>query len=227
MQFLFQELEPHVFVFLFVCLFCRLWLWLNGRCWKSFCRRLDQVALLATLPWAGLHLRGEEERAGGGGADRAENTQGDDKAGMDGSSQQPWEGQTGRRVLAKQLILHLCFLAQHPQAWTSHPLTPGEKEAEELWMQHVFKTPASPKPRPPIWKTRGLGSPQPHLPPPSQVRRPGLCLQDVVHIRPRRRRREEDQELQLASGRLASMLWPSCLPPEQQRNRGRSQMRGP
>ena len=41
-------------------------------------------------------------------------------------------------------------------------------------MEHVSKTPASPKPRPPIWKTRGLGSPQPHLPPPSQVRRPGL-----------------------------------------------------
>ena len=36
-------------------------------------------------------------------------------------------------LYSKQLILRPCFLAQHPQAWTSHPrLTPGEKEAEEL-----------------------------------------------------------------------------------------------
>ena len=89
-----------------------------------------------SLGWAPFARGRGEGWGGGGGADRAENTQGDDKAGMDGSSQQPWEGKTGRRVLAKQLILRLCFLAQHPQAWTSHPLTPGEKEAEELHISH-------------------------------------------------------------------------------------------
>lgn len=88
-----------------------------------------------SLGWAPVcGGRGEGSGGGGrGGADGAENTQGDDRAGMDGSSQQPWEGKTGRRVLAKQLILRPCFLAQRPQAWTFHPrLTPGEKEAEEL-----------------------------------------------------------------------------------------------
>lgn len=52
---------PRPFFFFF---FCKLWLWSNGRCWKSFCRRPDQVALLATLPWARLQFGGEEERAG-------------------------------------------------------------------------------------------------------------------------------------------------------------------
>ena len=54
-----------------------------------------------------------------------------------------------------------------------------------------------------------------------------MCLQDAVHIRPRRRGRKEDRELQLAGGCLGSTLWPSCLPPGQRRNLGRSQMRGP
>lgn len=35
---------------------------------------------------------------------------------MDHSSQQPLEERTGRGVLAKQLILCLCFLSQYPQA---------------------------------------------------------------------------------------------------------------
>lgn len=170
MQLLFQELGPHVLFFFADFGFGRM-----GDAGNLSAG--DRTKLHSWPHFLGLGSRcgGKRRGLGGwGGADGAENTQGDDKAGMDGSSQQPWEGKTGRRVLAKQLILRLCFLAQHPQAWTSHPLTPGEKEAEELWMQHVSKTPASPKPRPPIWKIRGLGSPQPHLPPPSQVRRPGL-----------------------------------------------------
>lgn len=170
MQLLFQELGPHVLFFCADFGFGRM-----GDAGNLSAG--DRTKLHSWPHFLGLGSRcgGKRRGLGGwGGADGAENTQGDDKAGMDGSSQQPWEGKTGRRVLAKQLILRLCFLAQHPQAWTSHPLTPGEKEAEELWMQHVSKTPASPKPRPPIWKIRGLGSPQPHLPPPSQVRRPGL-----------------------------------------------------
>lgn len=171
MQPLFQELGPQILFFFFFLQTLALVEW---EMLEIFLQEtgpsctLGHTSLGRAPVWGG---RGE----GWGAADGAENTQGDDKAGMDCSSQQPWEGKTGRRVLAKQLILGLCFLAPHPQAWTSHPrLTPGEKEAEELWMEHVSKTPASPKPRPPIWKTQGLGSPQPHLPPPSQVRRPGL-----------------------------------------------------
>lgn len=86
----------------------------------------------------GSSLEGKRE---GWETDEVKNTQGDEEKEMDRSSQQPLEERTRKGVLAKQLILGLCFLAQHPKTLSSCScLTPGEEEEEELLlMEHVSK----------------------------------------------------------------------------------------
>lgn len=143
-QSLLQEVEPHV---LFLVDF-------------GFCQMGD-VSILSPRGQTKLHswphFLGPGSSLGGKGdgwwADGVGNTQWDKE--IDGSSQQPLEGRTGSGVLAKQLILRLCFLTQHPHTWSSSScLSPGEEE-EELLMEHVSKS-CSAKAQPPIWKMESL-----------------------------------------------------------------------
>lgn len=130
-QSLLQEVEPHVLVLVDF-----------GFCQMGDVRILSPGGQTKLHSWP--HFLGPGSSLGGKGdgwwADGVENTQGDKAGGIDGSFQQPLEGRTGRGVLAKQLILCLCFLTQHPHTWSSSScLTPGEEE-EELLMEHVSKT---------------------------------------------------------------------------------------
>lgn len=148
-----------------------------------------------------------------------ENTQGDKAGGIDGSSQQPLEGRTGRGVLAKQLILCLCFLTQHPHTWSSSScLTAGEEE-EELLMEHVSKT-CSAKAQPPTWEIESLADHShtclcPH--------KRGNSV--YPHIHPESQQKKTRQ-LELAREGQGSMLWPP-LCPKVTAESGKSQTRGP